>query len=640
MLTPVQNSSVNTASPTPTVSSGDPFARIGIKLPENFGNASAAPSESASSGYASDNPAFKDTQNSAEAGITNYAKDVASNTVNEAKAGYEGLKKNIEQGASDFSQGKIPEGTFHSVVGTISNLGRMLFSPVTGEIQSTVKNTSNALAESPIVQKIANSKPVGGAIDAANSKLQALDQWAKANPEKANAIQDSLNTLMVAAGGAAAPEEVAAGKADLSAAKATIPDATAANESVMGHVKAAVDISKELPGNTINTVGKTANNVIGSIKDYIGNTVKGKSLEDVLSTPEDKLHTLSASERKTYFDNAQSQIKERSSNIENKVQQENTTRANALTDEATKLNRDLQVASRDEVLNMRPKIQQALGRQSQEYRRLVDEEISTKQDIPVKTSELRDYINGRYPENPEQAQAIVNRLGVGEEIHTEPKVGTRELPTISAEAPAEKATTIGNIYKQTLSMGQDIGSAAKKGTRVFTPGEKLTDDSISTLVDFMSEKGVDLSAARKFWAKYAPIRNQLVTEAKPFLQANTQTKTFANTLTRVARGTDVNNENFIKATENLLGERVGNKTRMTIAKLDANEKAQLANDLDSQTKKINARLESERQSKAMSDKEFEVNRQAKVRTAIKRTIQALTLYGADKYIKSKTGIGI
>ncbi len=554
--------------------------------------------------------------------------DIAQNYtqrwLDESHASAEDMWKAVKEGA-DTIQGQM-EGTSkdNPIMAGLKlarsggeaalGAGRALFAPITAGIGQA----ANSASDSANTQSLAMSKPVSWVLDKVNTVTQQAKDAAQYHPELTRNISDLANFALLALGDKGLPGEGLQTKMNIGDAKGIIsdiksnmaPSASGGTESAMGNMRAAGDIVKDASGN-----------VIEGAKNKIGSFIKGKTLEEVLSTPEDQVHKLTPSERKAYFDNAQNKIKETSTNIEKKLQEEGAAKTDALKKEAEDLNRKLQVASRDETLKLRPKIQEAMGRQSQEYRRLVDEEIATKEDVPVTRAEIRDHVNARYAENPEQAQAIINRLGVGEETSAEPKVGKGEIPTISADAPAEKGTTIGNIYKQTLSLGQDIKGAAKKGTRVFTPGEKLTDDAISTLVDFMSEKGVDLSAARKFWAEYAPVRNQLISEAKPFNLADTNTKTFANTLTRVARGTDVNNENFIKATEDLLGEKIGGKTREAVAKLDANEKAQVAQKLDAETKKMDIKLNEERQSKAMSDKEFKVNRDAKVRDLTKKLLK-------------------
>lgn len=363
-----------------------------------------------------------------------------------------------------------------------------------------------------------------------------------------------------------------------------------------------------------------ASDAKNAVVDKVKTKFKTKTPDEILATPESDLYKLGKEERKYYFDHQKEKIAKIESDTQATIKAESEKTAEKLTNEATDLQRKLEVAGRDEVLDLRPKIRTALGKQSAEYRRLVDEEISAVEDFTVPKKELSTYVDKRFADNPEQAQTIKNLLGMDEK---------------------GSETTIQKIYKKTQDLGQEI-KGAKKGTRVFTPQEKATDDAISTLVDFMKDaRGVDLSTARNFWARYAPVRNQLVAEAKPFVQAPTQTKQFAQTLKRVASGKDVNNENFIKEVENLVGEKVGGKSKNIVAKLTANEKAQIASEIETQTKKAEAKLLKDLELKKLSEAEFEVERKASRRNIIKKILGGfgLVLVGGEaRHII--TGIGI
>ena len=341
-----------------------------------------------------------------------------------------------------------------------------------------------------------------------------------------------------------------------------------------------------------------------TVKSKVDKIVQGKTLSEILATKEADLHRLNFEQRSIWFDNQKSQIDElarettggASENLkgrrakideaytatEQKVQADLAEKAAASEKEADELARELAVTSRDKVIELRPKIRKALGEQSQEYRRLVDEELAPHKNTPVFNDEIGGFIDEKYAANPDLAVAIRSKLGI-----KGTNIGENGLPTINVGEPN---TTIGEIYERAKSLRQDIGVAARKSTRTYTPDEKLIDDSIAALSDFMRSKGVDLKQARQFWARYAPIRNQLVSESKPFLQVGTQTKTFANTLTRVAKEVDVNNENFINEVENILGESITKDLKVTVEKLSRNQKKALADKIELEALKQEALL--------------------------------------------------
>lgn len=359
--------------------------------------------------------------------------------------------------------------------------------------------------------------------------------------------------------------------------------------------------------------------------------INGKTTEEILATPPENVYKLSAPERKYYFDNQQQQVNVARTIADQKISTDLQTKATASQAEAETLNRKLAVASRDEVVSLRPQIRAALSRQSQTYRNLVDEAIAPHIDTPVSATELKQFIESRFSNDTGMAEAVNSKLGLNEKTVAEPlKPG--ELPSTQVGEPiahngqfnqSQADTTIGKIYEKAKDLKQGIGSAATKGGRVYTVDEKLTDDSIHALSDFMKSKGVDLSEPNKFWAQYAPIRNQLVSEAKPFLQAPTQTKIFANTLTRVAKGTDVNNENFIKQVETLVGKPLATEQRNIVAKLGSNEKQQLANEVSAQEAKLQNKLQAELSSKKINEAEFEANRLAGRRKIIINVLKGI-----------------
>lgn len=349
--------------------------------------------------------------------------------------------------------------------------------------------------------------------------------------------------------------------------------------------------------------GSAVDTAISSVKQKIGGVFANKTQAEILATPESEIYKLSPAERKVFYDAHTSAIAERSAQVEQQVKQELAQKTTQLQTEAETLNRELAVASRDKVIELRPKIRAALGSQSQEYRRLVDEEIAPHKDLPVTAQEVSNFIDTKFSEDPAKALAIKT------------KVGITDTTNMDAE------TTIGQLYDKSKSLGQDISTTVKKGTRVYTPDEKLTDDTIHTITDIMKQKGVDLSGSRKFWAQYAPIRNQLVSEAKPFLQAPTQTKTFANTLVRVSKGADVNNENFIKEVESLLGEKVSKEATDILAKLSANEKQAIADKMAAESKITEEKLLKEKALQNWSDRKFIIEQAAAKRKAFKDAVK-------------------
>ena len=388
-------------------------------------------------------------------------------------------------------------------------------------------------------------------------------------------------------------------------------------QKVGGYAETAAEfllpLSETKVGQKVLSAGRELIPSLEDITTKVGSMVKGKSLEKILSTAEEDVYKLSPAERKVYFDAQKQGVEEASKKASEKILQEQTTKMGSIQTEAENLNKELQTASRDEVLRLRPKITESLGRQSQEYRKLVAEELSGKENLVVKTTELNTYIDSRFPENPDLAQQVKLRLGTAEKVA--PLSGTEDALT-----KVKPETTIGKIFEQSKALKQEISAGARVGKKVYTADDKLTDDAISTLNSYLKENGVDLKNANQFWSKYAPIRDQLVSEAKPFIQSGTQTKTFASTLQRVAQGKDVNNENFIKESEKLVGP-IGENIKSVITKLNTNQKLKIATEIETQSRKLAVDMAKEESLKKLSQKAFETERQARLRDMIKNIIK-------------------
>lgn len=359
-----------------------------------------------------------------------------------------------------------------------------------------------------------------------------------------------------------------------------------------------------------NLIKKGASATVDTTKGLSKRFLSGKTAEEVLATPRKQVSKLSSAERSYYFDNLKAGIEKEFSQAEKLADEGLKVDLQGIADESEALTRELQETARDKVVELRPKIVKALGRQSQKYRALVEKEISKVADTPIEEKSLIDFIDSRFVDDPNRAQAIRSRLGL-------------------EASEAGREGTVRSIFDKLTEVKKDLSGAAKKGTRVFSPDEKLTDDAITTLSQFLKQNGLDLSEANQFWAKYAPIRNQLITEAKPFLQSGTQTKTFANTLTRVARGKDVNNEKFIKEVEELIGEKITPKIKEVVSKMDANTKAEAVRKIEAEGKALEIKLAKERKLKKLTDEQFEANRKAGWRRIIKNII----IYGG-------TGTGV
>ncbi len=493
----------------------------------------------------------------------------------------EDLKKRgsaIKQTFQDTASGKInPLDTGIQVVGQAAG-------GINDVIGEGVSSAFNALPDS--VQEGAKGigvkileTPLGKAgLKAIQEGMESYEAWKVKNPVGAKNLESIVNIAALFPVG-----------------KAT----QAVKKGVTGVVDAGVDASKS-------AFNKGKNAILDPIKKRFAL----KAEEEILSTPVEKVHLLKPQERAVWFDSQSSNITKARETVDLKIRQELESAVAKSEQEVTKLQKQLSTASRDKVLELRPKIIKSLGEQSKTYRKLVSEELAGKEDLPINNEELKNFVDSRFGEDIGRAQAIKSKLGLTETVD----------PLSQKPTKLEAETTIGDLFDRSKALKQDIKNSV---TKVFSPDDKLTDDAVHTLTDFLKDQGVDFSEANKFWARYAPIRDQLVKEAKPFVQAGTQTKTFAQTLERVAKGSDVNNENFIAEVEDLLQENLTKDAQKIIAKMDEAKKLKLVAEIKAQTALAENRLASESAFQKLASSKYEAERKGRFRSGVKTAIKLL-----------------
>ncbi len=549
-----------------------------------------------------------------------FLSNLASGLSDTAKSIGQDFKDSFSQGPADLSLGGAVKSTLKAGQG-----GLRIAGDIAGGVNKVAGDVVSAVAPGipKAIQAIANT-PQGQGV------VQRYQDYVKANPEQAKNLEAVFN---------------------LGSAVATVGGGI---EGFNKLADVAPQIGKDL-AQTGSDIKSSVGDTVNKAKESVGLKIQGKPLSDVLATPESEVSKLNPAERKAWFDNQSEQIAKQHTDLQNQVtakheavnqgiNQDLQTKAEASTAQAKDLTKQLATSTRDETLTLRPKMLQGMRDASTTYRGLVAEDLAPHANVPVQTTDLNTYIENRFADNPEVAQAIKQKLGTIEKVN----------PLSDPEATVSKVkpqTTLGELYQKTLDLKQTIGGAARKGTAVFTSADKLTDDAISTLSSYMKEQGVDLSNANKFWSEYAPVRNQMVSEAQPFNTAGTKTGTFAKTLMRVAKGADVNNENFISQVEKIVGQPIGQDAKAIVAKLGENEKTALADKVAADAQKVENDMKAtdakstvkELKGKAISDlnaKQFEVERQARLNTFFRKAGYWTAGLVADKILKSTTGIGI
>ena len=405
--------------------------------------------------------------------------------------------------------------------------------------------------------------------------------------------------------------------------------------------KLAEDSSKSEVVTGIKKVGEKLKSLPEAVSKKTGSIFKGKSFDDIMATAEKDVKKLSPKEREVYFNQKSKElasrheeemaaIKSRAQEKTTSIKKEYGSRIDSIKESNKQLDREATTASAEEAQKLKPKVIESMKKNSQEYRNLVDKEMKGKGKSPVDKHELQTYIEERYKDDPKRVSDMKEKLGLSEKVD----------PMSTKQSKLKTKTTLEDIYNQAKGLRQDI-----KGKKIYDASDKLTDDSIRVLSEFMKKKGVDLSEANKFWSEYAPLRDKLIKNVQPFTPKGSESSTF-NTFVEIIKkstqGVDPKNANFIKATEDLLGEKIGSQeTKTAIEKLSQGEKQKLATEIEKVTKLEKAQAEAEFK-KMMSEKSiskekenielkrFNAERDSRIRTGIKRIIGATIAYGTAR----------
>lgn len=392
-------------------------------------------------------------------------------------------------------------------------------------------------------------------------------------------------------------------------------------------------------------VVETGGKVIQKGKDLLGkfkkpDFVTTKTGEQIMATPETKLNTLSPQERNYYFktkqdslaqahDYAQETVKKQMADLDAHISGKFDAKITDLDTKIKDLDSAASTASIEEAQALKPKLVASMRENSDMYKSLVDEELAPVRGDYKQDSDIIASIKEKYASDPYKADAIIDRLNL---------------------TPG-KTTKIGEIYDNIKGLRQETSAAGKRGTRTFTVDDMHTNDAIASLSDYLKGQGVDLSKANKFWANYAPLRDKLVSHIQPFTPKGAEKGTF-NTFTDMIRSTvekpDPKNANFIKATEDLLGTKIGSpETRAALEKLSATQKSKIATEIDKQMaldetkvskETISKKVKSDKEgaSAALDEQKFSVEQQAahkeKIKDALKTALKgAGIILGVDLY---------
>jgi hypothetical protein len=245
-----------------------------------------------------------------------------------------------------------------------------------------------------------------------------------------------------------------------------------------------------------------------------------------------------------------------------------------LTAEQEAINLRMNEVAEQSVLKVRDAFPGVAKATSETFEILRDSALKGLEGTEVPFVKVIQALQQRLGADPEIFQLALKRLGVSEDLAA---LFMRFGPERIADVSRGQAITVGKLLDNIRKLKTLVKVPARASKRVYTFEEKIADDASDALIDVLRQQGVEgLEIASKFWAQWAPIRDQAFREFRPFLQTATETQQGIVRLIKVARGNDPGNKVFIEELEKRLSVPLTNELKGMAQRLGVIDKIKLA----------------------------------------------------------------
>jgi len=308
----------------------------------------------------------------------------------------------------------------------------------------------------------------------------------------------------------------------------------------------------------------------------------GRSAEELAQIAEKDVHKLPAREQKEWYRQQSVVAKQRVDDLSFKTKASAEQSLAETKDQIQNINQQIGQSTREEAVNLKPKAQQVMKDASQEYLSLTGEaadgspalsKTMTHEDLASKIDEA--FKDTEHSDNSAIRDSLKQELGISTKS---------SAPLPEGETPAQKEFTNKEILDKARAIMQDVSKSARSGGRVYTPEEYEAIKKYAFLMDTLGENGVDMTAANKFWREYAPIRDRMVREIKPFDEGDTGKMSFTTTINNASSvaktskqaASKLDAQNFIKQLETRMKLPEGTIGKETRDLVEGLEKAKLS----------------------------------------------------------------
>lgn len=369
------------------------------------------------------------------------------------------------------------------------------------------------------------------------------------------------------------------------------------------------------------------------------NFINPKTAEEILSTPAKDVANLSPRQQKLWYTN---QAKEATS-----VAQEATAAAEKAKFNTTQqLNNDIKdlqskigntTAEKADTLKAPSK--NLLKEMSHEYVDKTEEAFSKAASQPMSTNLVNEneagaFLHDKFPSSPENPNSIADEI-------------LKDLKFTGNEETG-KNISLQDIHKAAKEYIQQMNKSSLGGNKTFSASDYHIMQKYGALMDLLENKGVDLSEANKMWKAWSPVKNQIVSQIRPFDKTTGKTP-FARTLIRATTSkptaqqavAKLEAQKFISTLESKLKLEAGSLTKdteelvnnMDEAKLKKVNIQQLTSDIKQQIK-----LDKEQVIKTVGLKKYDAtSKELRNKSVMKALERAGIFLGASTVVGGAVG---
>lgn len=317
-----------------------------------------------------------------------------------------------------------------------------------------------------------------------------------------------------------------------------IAGAMGATNAISGGSTDAGDIAKQAG------IGAVIGVATGGLLEGIGAATKGiKNLitggheltaQEIAALKPEDVSKLNQRQQAQYYKTQSKTLTEQATEATTKAKQASEASLQQTKKEISEFQNKTATTIGDKAVELKEPAKQLMKDASSEYIKLSGEaaEGSTALTKTMPHEDLANKIDDKFPDvvNPSNGDVIKDNSVVRDSLKQD--LGLKKpIPEVEGK-PAPKQPEISNqdILDKARGIMQTVSKTAKQGGKVYSPAEYEAMQKYSFLMETLGENGVDMSAANKFWREYAPVRDRIVREIRPFDETGQRNMPITTTL--------------------------------------------------------------------------------------------------------------